>query len=115
MLLAHCTIPFNMVRRYSFNTHFESGIGIAVHGEMPEGDATVFKLSGDLSRAFCCGADLLENRYEGNLCRTQIVLKVKDAPSFVCRDYFLTGPIGNHHIVFSGDYASLFDAFVASL
>ena len=57
MLLAHCTIPFNMVRRYSFNTHFESGIGIAVHGEMPEGDATVFKLSGDLSRAFCCGAD----------------------------------------------------------
>lgn len=115
MLLAHCTIPFNMVRRYSFNTHFESGIGIAVHGEMPEGDATVFKLSGDLSRAFCCGADLLENRYEGNLCRTQIVLKVKDAPSSVCRDYFLTGPIGNHHIVFSGDHASLFDAFVASL
>ena len=111
LLLAHCTIPFNMVRKYSFNTHFESGIGIAVHGEMQEGDATIFKLSGDLSRSFCCTADLLANRYENNLCRTQIVLKLKENAVSTCKDYFLTNPIGNHHIVFNGDHIALFRAF----
>ena len=111
LLLAHCTIPFNMVRKYSFNTHFESGIGIAIHGEMPEGEATIFKLSGDLSRSFCCAADLLANKYENNLCRTQIVLKLKGNAASICRDYFLTNPIGNHHIVFNGDHTALFRAF----
>lgn len=28
VLFAHCTIPFNMVERYEFDTHFESGIGV---------------------------------------------------------------------------------------
>ena len=112
MLFAHCTIPFNMVRNYSFNTHFESGIGIAIHGEMPQGDATIFKLSGDLSRSFCCKAELLSNPYENNLCRTQVVLKLKDDASSICRDYFLKNPIGNHHVVFSGDHTALFEAFL---
>lgn len=115
MLLAHCTVPFNMVRSYSFNTHFESGIGIAIHGEIPEGDATIFKVSGDLSRNFCCPAEILRNQYENNLCRTQIVIRVKGSATSICRDYFLKNPVGNHHIVFSGDRKSLFEAFMASL
>lgn len=115
MLLAHCTVPFNMVRSYSFNTHFESGIGIAIHGEMPEGDATIFKVSGDLSRNFCCPAEILRNQYENNLCRTQIVIRVKGSATSICRDYFLKNPVGNHHIVFSGDRTPLFEAFMASL
>ena len=52
MLLAHCTVPFNMVEKYSYNTHFESGIGVAIHGEMTEGDVTLFKTSSDLVRMF---------------------------------------------------------------
>lgn len=115
MLLAHCTVPFNMVRSYSFNTHFESGIGIAIHGEIPEGDATIFKVSGDLSRNFCCPAEILRNQYENNLCRTQIVIKAKGSATSICRDYFLKNPVGNHHIVFSGDRTPLFEAFMASL
>lgn len=115
MLLAHCTVPFNMVRSYSFNTHFESGIGIAIHGEIPEGDATIFKVSGDLSRNFCCPAEILRNQYENNLCRTQIVIRVKGSATSICRDYFLKNPVGNHHIVFSGDRTPLFEAFMASL
>lgn len=115
LLVAHCTIPFNMVRKYSFNTHFESGIGIAIHGEMPDGDTTIFKLSGDLSRSFICATDLLTNQYENNLCRTQIVLKIKDNVADTCKNYFLTNPIGNHHIVFTGDHTSLFEAFCSEL
>ena len=115
LLLAHCTIPFDMIRSYSFNTHFESGIGIAIHGEMPEGDATIFKLSGDLSRQFCCKANLTGNPYEKSLCRTQITMKIGDNAAAICRDYFLKSPIGNHHVVFSGDHTAVFEAFCKAL
>ena len=109
-LFAHCTVPFNMVERYSFNTHFESGIGIAIHGELPAGDATVFKVSGDLSRAFCTSGQLIDNQYESHLCRTQIIMNLEN-----CADYFLTDPIGNHHIVFSGSHRPLFEAFLQTI
>lgn len=115
MLLAHCTIPFDMVRSYSFNTHFESGIGIAVHGEMQEGPVTIFKISGDLKRHFCCKAVLNSNPYDKSLCRTQVDLEVKENPTDVCRNYFLKSPIGNHHIVFSGDHKDLFEAFIEGI
>ena len=115
MLLAHCTVPFNMIRNFSFNTHFESGIGLAVHGELPEGDATIAKFSGDLSRHFFCKAALTGNPYEKSLCRTQITMKIEDNSSEVCKDYFLKSPIGNHHVVFTGDQTNLFEAFVESL
>ena len=126
LLLAHCTIPFDMIRSYSFNTHFESGIGIAIHGEMPEGDATIFKLSGDLNRQFCCKANLTGNPYEKSLCRTQITMQISEgtvvngaaglqSPAGICRDYFLKSPIGNHHVVFSGDHTAVFEAFRKTL
>ena len=113
ILLAHCTVPFAMIGKYSFNTHFESGIGIALHGELPAGPSTIVKLSGNLSRAFCSKAELLRNQYENNLCRTQIILKPEDWR--VCTDYFLNNPIGNHHIIFSGDHKEIFEAFYRSL
>ena len=115
ILFAHCTIPFNMVSGYTFNTHFESGIGIAICGDIPTGEATVFKLSGDLKRSFCCEADLLKCQNEANLCRTQTVLKLKGSPderTAICKNYFLKSPIGNHHVVFTGAQKELFDAFV---
>ena len=115
LLLAHCTIPFNMILNHSFNTHFESGIGVALHGEMPAGDATIFKVSGDLSRHFCAEAELVTNLYESNLCRTQIILKLKDNPQDTCTEYFLKNPVGNHHIVFSGSHKALFEAFMQNI
>lgn len=115
ILFAHCTIPVNMVSGFTFNTHFESGIGIAISGDIPAGDATIFKLSGDLKRSFCCEADLLKCQSEANLCRTQAILKIKgssDERTAVCKNYFLKSPIGNHHVVFTGAQKELFDAFV---
>lgn len=115
ILFAHCTIPVNMVSGFTFNTHFESGIGIAISGDIPAGDATIFKLSGDLKRSFCCEADLLKCQSEANLCRTQAILKIKgssDERTAICKNYFLKSPIGNHHVVFTGAQKELFDAFV---
>lgn len=112
ILFAHCTVPLNMLRSYTFNTHFESGIGIAISGNIPVGDATVFKVSGDLNTYFCCSAELLKCQSEASLCRTQAVLKIKGDAEAICRDYFLKKPVGNHHIIFPGDHKALFEAFM---
>lgn len=106
-----------MAGSFSLNTHFESGIGIAVHGELPAGESTIFKISGDLSRAFISRANLVSNQYEGDLCRTQIILRTEGSEedrNRVC-NYFLTDPIGNHHIVFTGDHKALFEAFIKTI
>lgn len=98
ILFAHCTVPLNLVRDWQYNTHFESGIGVGIHGNLPEGPVTVFKVSGKLDRCFVAEGELLYNQYEDHLCRTQVVLQLssKDAR------YFLTRPIGNHHIILPG-------------
>ena len=98
ILFAHCTIPFNMVEDWQFDTHFESGIGVGIHGVFPEGPVTVFKVSGDLKRHFIAEGELLGNQYENNLCRTQVIVEL--APD--AARYFLTDPIGNHHIIIPG-------------
>lgn len=113
ILLAHCTVPFDMIEKYSFNTHYESGIGIALHGELPEGKATICKVSGDLSRTFCNKAELIRNQYENNLCRTQIILKPENHAN--CAEYFLNDPIGNHHIIFTGDSKEIFEVFFKTI
>lgn len=104
---AHCTVPFNMVERYTYDTHFESGIGVAVKGEFKLGEVTIAKLAGDLSRAYVHKAELLHNLSEVNLCRTQIVLRGEDFA-----DYFFVNPIGNHHQIFQGDQTELFETFM---
>ena len=105
ILFAHCTVPFNMVKDWKYDTHFESGIGVGIHGEIPEGPVTVFKVSGKLDRFFAADGELLYNQYEDNLCRTQVVLKVKSEEA----RYFLTNPIGNHHIIVPGHCKALFE------
>ena len=108
MLFAHCTVPFNMVKNWQYDTHFESGIGVGIHGELPEGPVTVFKLSGDLSRSFIAEGELLANQYEDNLCRTQVVLKLSKEDA----RYFLTNPIGNHHIILPGHCRELLEELI---
>ena len=34
IVFAHCTLPFDMVDDYQLDTHFESGIGVAIKGEL---------------------------------------------------------------------------------
>lgn len=97
LLFAHCTVPLSIVRDYCYDTHFESGIGVAIHGELPEGPVTVFKLSPDCRRMFCQPAHLTANTYADRLCRTQVVVEAPGAA-----DYFLQTPIGNHHIIVPG-------------
>ncbi len=104
LLFAHCTIPFNMVEHYELDTHFESGIGVGIRGYMKEGPVTIFKVSGDLSRCFIEEGELVRNQAQSDLCRTQQIIRLSD-PSKA--HYFLTKPIGNHHIIMRGHHKRL--------
>lgn len=98
LLFAHCTIPLTMTKQYSFDTHFESGIGVAIRGDLEEmADATLFKLSADLTRFVAEDVQLLRSQSEPNLCRTQVWVH---APGL--KGYLLHHPLGNHHILLPG-------------
>ena len=109
MLFAHCTIPLDMVERYELDTHFESGIGTGIRGYMKEGAVTIFKMAGDLSRHFIAEGQLIRNESKPDLCRTQQVISLSDKHQ---ADYFLTQPIGNHHIIMPGHQRSLLEALI---
>lgn len=94
LLFAHCTVPLNMVTSYSHTTHFESGLGTAIKGELPTGDVEIFKISPDLEHCVRIPGRLLRNTSEPNLCRTQVVVSAPGAAS-----YLLRSPLANHHIL----------------
>ena len=105
MVFAHCTLPINMPYTYELTTHYESGIGVAIAGSIPEGDMTIFKTSGDLSRHFVKKGEILANLREPSLCRSQIKIKLDDY------SYFLTNPIHNHHLIVTGDEVEAVEEF----
>ena len=107
IIFAHCTLPLNMPSDIELMSHFESGLGIAFRGRIPEGPCTIFKTSGLLDRCFVKAGILEENLKETNLCRTQIKIKLEEEDL----NYFLTHSIGNHHLIISGDYTELIKEF----
>lgn len=106
MLMAHCTIPFNMVDSFKLDTHFESGLGVGIVGFSPAGPITVFKISGDLTRYFAAEGTLVKCQNEPGLCRTQQLIALDNSHD---SKYFLTRPIGNHHIVIPGHCKNLIE------
>ena len=106
IILAHCTLPLNMPDEFYLKTHFESGLGVGIKGVIGEGEATIFKLSGDGKNYFVSGGEIIENLNKESLCRTQIRMKVDEDIK-----YFLQNSIGNHHLICKGDYSKLVREF----
>lgn len=94
LVFAHCTVPLNMVDSYGYDTHFESGIGTAIKGELPAGEVEIFKIAPDLEHCVRIPGRLLRNTSEPDLCRTQVVVSAPGAAS-----YLLRAPLANHHIL----------------
>jgi L-fucose isomerase-like protein len=107
IIFAHCTLPLNMPTEIELMTHFESGLGVAFRGRIPEGPVTIFKTSGLLDRYFVRCGELKENLTETNLCRTQIRIALKEEDL----NYFLTRSIGNHHLIVTGNHEEVVNEF----
>jgi len=106
IILAHCTLPLNMPDEFYLKTHFESGLGVGIKGNIRKGKATIFKLSGDSKTYFVSTGEIIENLSKENLCRTQIRFKMNEDVK-----YFLQNSIGNHHLVCKGDYSEVVREF----
>lgn len=98
ILLAHCTIPCNICKSFVLDTHYESGIGVGIHGEVKEGDATIFRLNSTLTECFVEEGSIKNNQYENKLCRTQIVCNFPEL------DKILKTPLGNHELIILGHH-----------
>jgi len=94
LLFAHCAVPLSMTSSHRYMTHFESGIGTAIKGELSSGKVEIFKISPDLEHFVSIPGNIIRNESKPNLCRTQIVVNAPGAA-----EYFLNTPLANHHIV----------------
>ena len=100
-MFAHCTVPLSMCYRTTMRTHFESGIGVAVQGDMPLTDYTILKWGGHrLDKMFVTEAKAIKNEYSNHFCRTQITFDINLKP------YLLNHSIGNHHVIIKGCHAA---------
>ncbi len=104
ILLSKCTLPLSMTEKHEFTTHFESGIGVAIHGEVPAGEYTLVKLAPDMKRLLAVNVTVPRCQYEQSLCRTQIW--IQSTP--IVSQYLLTSPLSNHHILIKGHHAAKF-------
>lgn len=110
IVFAHCTLPIDMPDSYHLTTHFESGIGVAVSGDIAPQKMTIFKCDGTLGNYYAGRASLVETMHREDLCRTQMHLHLDDGT-----EYFSKRPISNHHIICKGDWKEVADEFFAQL
>ena len=110
MVLAHCTAPFDMLKSYKLDTHFESGIGVAIKGEMNLDKVTIFRLSSDLSRYYLTTGRIIKNMNESDLCRTQILVHLDSDIKEL-----LKNPCGNHQVVIYGDESVLITEYMKTI
>ncbi|MBN2395642.1 MAG: hypothetical protein JXC36_04170 [Candidatus Atribacteria bacterium] len=110
MTIAHCTVPINMCESYHWDSHFESGMGIAIRGKVKEGPVTLFKIDGKVEKYFISEGELTKNLELPNLCRTQFQILLKEPVN-----NFLDRSIANHHILCRGWHRERIEAFLSMI
>lgn len=99
VLFSHCTIPANLLVDFELNTHFESGKGLAIKGNLKADEVTILRLDHTLSKLFVGTGKVLDEPYQKMGCRTQLAVAVP--PNVI--DYFTNAPLGNHHLIVPGN------------
>lgn len=108
ILLAHCAIPISMTDEFIIRNHFESGTGIGIQGIVHEGEVTIFKCGGEcLDDYYLSTGYLTGNCNLTTCCRTQVKVRLDNPVS-----YFLTNPLGNHHILIQGNHKEAIEEFM---
>jgi L-fucose isomerase-like protein len=104
---SHCTAPANLLKDFEFDTHFESGKGLAIKGNLKADKVTIVRFDHTLSKMFVGEGfvECSENKNRKGMCRTQLLVNVKDSTI----NYFLNEPLGNHHLVIPADFTLGFE------
>jgi L-fucose isomerase-like protein len=109
LTLAHCTVPLALTRSHVLRTHFESGLGLAVAGELRPGPYTLVRFGGrDLAEGFFVEGTVLDERVgREDLCRTQVRFKMPRG----ALERLLREPLGNHHVLVPGHHRAVLTQF----
>lgn len=110
LVLAHCTVPLDLMPDYRLDTHFESGLGVSVRGVWNPGAVTLFKLGASLAEFSVFEGTSVPHRWSDSCCRTQIRIRL-DEPL----EDFLQSPGANHRIVIPGRHKAEIEALMREL
>lgn len=100
--LAHCTVAPSLSTRYRLLSHFESGLGVGIQGDLAYDEVTLVRIGGaDLRRLWLAEGRAVPSRPRADLCRTQLEVRV-DRGSV---EDLLVDPLGNHVLAVAGRHA----------
>lgn len=104
ILLAHCTCPINMFKDYEFNTHFESGLGIATQGKLNHGEISILKICPDLKHVVAIRGEIKKDVQKEGYCRTQALVELPPSDA----NMLMMHAFGNHLVLTYGDITEKF-------
>ncbi len=100
---SHCTISPMFLKDYRLTTHFETGKGAAISGELDGSIFTVFRWDQNFEHAFVASGTVHEKDWSPLACRTQLSIRLTEDDRLKLQDY----PLGNHHLIIPGDYSEV--------
>jgi L-fucose isomerase-like protein len=107
--LAHCTVPRSLVQRYELRSHFESGLGVGLQGELANGPVTLLRIGGKaLDRVWLAEGEIISSGSADNLCRTQAEIRLTAGGRV---DDLLRSPLGNHLVLVNGHHLARLESW----
>lgn len=103
LVLSHCTIAFDLVNDVKLPTHYETDCSLAVDGNIPPGQVTLFRLAESLDRAFIAEGEVVNRPHMADACRTQVEVELSEEQLRL----LLEKPLGNHLLMSPGKHGDL--------
>lgn len=101
LVIAHCTVATKLANTIHYRSHFESGIGVALAGQLRKGTRVTVARYGkgyDVLRAG--GGRIVRGKpWSRDLCRTQVEIRMDGNA-----DVFWKQPMGNHLVMTYGNH-----------
>jgi L-fucose isomerase-like protein len=110
LTLAHCTVVRDLTTGYHIRSHFETGKGVALQGELAPGPVTLLRLGGKDLRSLWIAEGEILRPLGGNseeLCRTQATVKLSKGHV----GELLRRPLGNHIVLVQGSHADRLEGY----
>jgi L-fucose isomerase-like protein len=103
LVLTHCTAPFDLLKDMTLRTHYETGLSLAVDGEIKPSEVTVCRFSEKLDHAFIAAGRVISRPHLEDACRTQVEIELSPEPLRELRER----PLGNHLLLLPGHHCEL--------
>jgi L-fucose isomerase-like protein len=111
-VLAHCTIGTTAVNGFNLRTHFETDKGVGIEGFFEHGPVTMLRIGGpQLNEAAVFSGIETGIEFSTHRCRTQLNIELEKNN----QEYFARRPLGNHHVIVSGNFKSELLEFLGKL